>query len=99
MSEPAYAPSEPPYQPPPWAAQPPSTKKRKTWLIVVVVATVGLMLLILRQEISKVPHRSERPVNGVFAQHQLRGRLGGKDLVPGGLFVIERQDVTSLARN
>ena len=46
MSEPAYAPSEPSYQPPPWAAQPPSTKKRKTWLIVVVVATVGLMLLI-----------------------------------------------------
>jgi hypothetical protein len=46
MSEPPYAPSEPPYQPPPWAAPPPSTKKRKTWLIVVVVATIGLLLLI-----------------------------------------------------
>jgi hypothetical protein len=46
MSEPAYAPSEPPYQPPPWAAPPPSTKKRKSWLIVVVVATIGLLLLI-----------------------------------------------------
>ena len=46
MSEPPYAPSEPPYQPPPWAAPPPSTKKRKAWLIVVVVATIGLLLLI-----------------------------------------------------
>ena len=46
MSEPAYAPSEPSYQPPPWAAPPPSTKKRKTWLIVVVVATIGLLVLI-----------------------------------------------------
>ena len=46
MSEPAYAPSEPSYQPPPWAAPPPSTKKRKTWLIVVVVATAGLLVLI-----------------------------------------------------
>lgn len=46
MSEPPYAPSEPPYLPPPWAAPPPSTKKRKTWLIVVVTATIGLLLLI-----------------------------------------------------
>jgi hypothetical protein len=46
MSEPPYAPSEPPYQPPPWAAPPPSTKRRKTWLIVVVIATIGLLLLI-----------------------------------------------------
>ena len=46
MSEPAYAPSEPSYQPPPWAAPPPSTKKRKTWLIVVVVATAALLVLI-----------------------------------------------------
>ena len=46
MSEPAYAPSEPPYQPPPWAALPPSTKKRKTWLIVAVIATAGLLVLI-----------------------------------------------------
>ena len=46
MSEPAYAPSEPSYQPPPWAAPPPSAKKRKTWLIVVVVATASLLVLI-----------------------------------------------------
>ena len=46
MSEPAYDPSEPSYQPPPWAAPPPSTKKRKTWLIVAVIATAGLLVLI-----------------------------------------------------
>jgi hypothetical protein len=46
MSEPPYAPSEPPYQPPPWAAPPPTTKKRKTWLIVLVLATISLLLLI-----------------------------------------------------